>query len=628
MVAQHTEKESPLMWQKRLEFKKWRNWSKAEYLENFNDFLISADLYHGANPDRGDPSFLRLLASCIHHNPDMNDTNDKIQKLKTLYSSSFIQHGQDCHKLELATIVDKWLSAWRNFKFISETEFESSYRLDSRILHKSFIHSFALQAILLASTVQDKEIVSNVACLYMFLCARVDDLKKSAHVVDISFFASMVARANPNNFPIGVAFYNSRASHDMNKMVQQYRDMLEATFLREGVSLASVECFERFDFSWTCDNFNSSQEFIDELTYIQIPLSTLDSVDVFDRLKKIFDILNKFLVVADDYNEFDEFREFERTSLKVLTSFYLPPLQEDEFNKLTDNQLDNYRKDWLSQFGVSAQRGFGFKYTKKVDEYQRMFDLHKLDANFYYGNAGDFQDEQENHFIGPYSKLTWVRDMMALGVRCPVYYGVEADEGELARDGQNVHNPKMLRALKHLVQEALVALGKDKVEDVAVVDKTLFIQNIELLSEDNWKSIRDAAQNENNRLEIATLATPELKKSILKAVDRFFDNRRQLAESLAYVTGAAVESGRQAIGLVYARLHELYSRKSTFNIVTDVFVPIYGALLQSANEYGWGSIACAPGSLSMMLGVLQGRIDVGVKDTGILVFSFRLKEKQ
>merc|ERR1712224_669995 len=46
------------------------------------------------------------------------------------------------------------------------------------------------------------------------------------------------------------------------------------------------------------------------------------------------------------------------------------------------------------------------------------------------------------------------------------------------------------------------------------------------------------------------------------------------------------------------------------DIVADVLVPLFQALFKAQNEYGWGSNSCAPGSISFVVAVLEGRLDV------------------
>jgi len=55
---------------------------------------------------------------------------------------------------------------------------------------------------------------------------------------------------------------------------------------------------------------------------------------------------------------------------------------------------------------------------------------------------------------------------------------------------------------------------------------------------------------------------------------------------------------------------EMAEMAEGFDIVADVLVPLFQALFKAQNEYGWGSNSCAPGSISFVVAVLEGRLNL------------------
>jgi hypothetical protein len=65
------------------------------------------------------------------------------------------------------------------------------------------------------------------------------------------------------------------------------------------------------------------------------------------------------------------------------------------------------------------------------------------------------------------------------------------------------------------------------------------------------------------------------------------------------------------VDLVYKALVCRFAENScSFDVVEDVLEPLLQALLKAQNEYGWAGNSCAPGSISFVVAVLEGRLEL------------------
>ena len=65
-------------------------------------------------------------------------------------------------------------------------------------------------------------------------------------------------------------------------------------------------------------------------------------------------------------------------------------------------------------------------------------------------------------------------------------------------------------------------------------------------------------------------------------------------------------------------------RSGLFDVLEDVLEPLFQALLKAENEYGLAARSCAPGSISFVLAVLEGRLDL---DAGANLAQARLARR-
>jgi len=101
-------------------------------------------------------------------------------------------------------------------------------------------------------------------------------------------------------------------------------------------------------------------------------------------------------------------------------------------------------------------------------------------------------------------------------------------------------------------------------------------------------------------------ALEKIRGSLRRSIKRFFSGLTERP-----VHGALVRTGAKALDLVFKALvcRFVGDQTNRFDIVEDVFVPLFQALLKAQNEYGWERNSCAPGSISFVVAVLEGRLD-------------------
>ncbi len=200
-----------------------------------------------------------------------------------------------------------------------------------------------------------------------------------------------------------------------------------------------------------------------------------------------------------------------------------------------------------------------------------------------------------------------VIELMGEGARCEnlVIRGARALQ-EFSRDRQNVHTSPTNKALCRNVQAAYKLLEEFSI-GVALEEwsQTLLELETELQSKNIPDSVWQQAQ-QANKSSCSGRGLAEVRRAVIQAFNRF---KRDLATTPASPSHL-VTSGTQALALVYRALRAALSRRPDFNLCADVLSPIASALLQTQSEYGWNKQACAQGSVSMVLQVLEGRVQV------------------
>jgi hypothetical protein len=106
-------------------------------------------------------------------------------------------------------------------------------------------------------------------------------------------------------------------------------------------------------------------------------------------------------------------------------------------------------------------------------------------------------------------------------------------------------------------------------------------------------------------MEQLQIALEEIRGSLRASIGRFFSSLTERP-----VQGALVRTGAKAVDLVYRALVCAFAESDGFDIIDDVLLPLFQALLKAHNEYGWSSNSCAPGSISFVVAVLEGRLDL------------------
>ncbi|CAD7963731.1 unnamed protein product [Amoebophrya sp. A120] len=199
-----------------------------------------------------------------------------------------------------------------------------------------------------------------------------------------------------------------------------------------------------------------------------------------------------------------------------------------------------------------------------------------------------------------------VIELMGEGARCEnlVIRGARALQ-EFSRDRQNVHTSPTNKALCRNVQAAYKLLEEFSI-GVALEEwsQTLLELETELQSKNIPDSVWQQAQ-EANKSACSGRGLAQVRRAVIQAFNRFKMDLDATPSPSPLVT-----SGPQALALVYRALRAALSGRPDFNLCADVLSPIASALLQTQSEYGWNNQACGPGSVSMVLQVLEGRVEV------------------
>ena len=137
---------------------------------------------------------------------------------------------------------------------------------------------------------------------------------------------------------------------------------------------------------------------------------------------------------------------------------------------------------------------------------------------------------------------------------------------------------------------------KDHKDQLFGIDQAKLNQMLEKYSDAQLLRIRDHVPKARGRF------AREVRDSLRKSVRRVY-------EELTNVPGGLVNSGREAVTLVYEALHLRHSRSSSFDTFDDVQLPVFQGLLKVADEYSWGGASCSPGSISMIVAVAEARLE-------------------
>ena len=246
----------------------------------------------------------------------------------------------------------------------------------------------------------------------------------------------------------------------------------------------------------------------------------------------------------------------------------------------------------LESGAVDADALVKFARYDRLESVLKCLDMWKGDIN------KQVQGETVIHFFR--NNFNALLSLLSRGAICPDLVTGEDDVARLAQDSQNVHTTKMNQVLKGHVREAQQALQQQQIEykkNSENLQKELKEYITEGLSSIQIHSLRNDVNQAIGRSDI------EVKNSIMGSADRYYHN-------LDHVPGGVVQSGEEAICLVFNRLLLLDSvdRGEAMFLVAQ-------ALLASANGYGWGQPVCPQGSISAMIHLLQGRIDLVSSDS-------------
>ncbi|CAD7961404.1 unnamed protein product [Amoebophrya sp. A120] len=203
--------------------------------------------------------------------------------------------------------------------------------------------------------------------------------------------------------------------------------------------------------------------------------------------------------------------------------------------------------------------------------------------------------------------------LLQRGARCPKDLGLRArnEPGSMARlaeDSQNVHTAFMTEHLKTCLKAAKAALQSQHVNSSktssgasseSALDKEAFLSKVTTALRHDL--VVDRLTRTVPRAQGRSMA--QIRESIRGAVDRFYT-------TLARTYGGMICTGPEALSVVYQYL-VLHGQddNSEMNHDDAVFL-LCQQLLQSASEYGWDLPACGPGSIAMILTLLQARVNL------------------
>ena len=163
----------------------------------------------------------------------------------------------------------------------------------------------------------------------------------------------------------------------------------------------------------------------------------------------------------------------------------------------------------------------------------------------------------------------------------------------IAVDAQSSHNNEIERPIRRLVQIAM----KDGAGDLGEGEYAALWARIEGMGDSSLALLQQhcpAAAGRN---------MGSVREAILLSLTRFH-------RDLKGVVGGIMGDGGAALGLVTAALRRAgLALGSKFDEMDGVVVPVAQALLDAQTSYGWDQPGCGQGSITMLLSVLQGRID-------------------
>lgn len=170
---------------------------------------------------------------------------------------------------------------------------------------------------------------------------------------------------------------------------------------------------------------------------------------------------------------------------------------------------------------------------------------------------------------------------------------------DIANDEQNVHTSLQTAMLRKHLEEARRSLKAANIPTQPTDPERqlqYLLEQLQNFPESSFQTLCADAPH------CAGRSPFQIRESLSGQLRRFY--RELNSENPARSFGALV-SGPEVVHIVLERLALLpsVSRQDALEIV-------FGALLNAGNEYGWGMASCPQGSVSFVLSVLQGRVDV------------------
>jgi hypothetical protein len=188
-------------------------------------------------------------------------------------------------------------------------------------------------------------------------------------------------------------------------------------------------------------------------------------------------------------------------------------------------------------------------------------------------------------------------------------YEIRTDGSTLPSESVRVTEAYLVNAVdKRLSDAALFRIGVDVPHVRLKLGLHRFsIDQISTAKPSSSAETRASATGAGGEDEQLQSALGQIRVSLSRSINRFFSS---LTERPVY--GGLVETGAKAVDLVYKALVCMFAghESADIDIVDDVLVPLFQALLKAQNEYGWANNSCAPGSISFVVAVLEGRLDL------------------